>query len=1574
MNRPIRKILALLLVLALVLSLLPAALAAPSETEAKQPEAAEPTEAAAEVPAPNGMHVRTPYGLKLGSAKAETQGETEELPPYYNSVDEGLVTPVKNQTQYGQYGTCWAFGTLSPIETYMIKNRMPVGAGSAVASTDLDLSEYHLSYFTYSNSYDEHGLTNGDSSILQDESHLNVGGDGYKATLTLMRWIGAASEEEADLAYSEASPSGTIDPKYAYAYDVAHVTSVDWIEPSDTTLVKQYLQAYGSAFIGYYYNPSYQGRGGAYCYISTSASNDYGPNHGVTLVGWDDNYSKSNFTGLSKPQNNGAWIIKNSWGNSSYTDHGYTYISYEDTSYLGHPIMFFTVESLDSYDHLYQYDGTCFTGDAAKGWIPLTQNRSLVSNVFTAAGHETVEAFSICTLEEGLGYTLEVYKNPTNLTGSSPNPASGTLMSTQSGTIAHSGYHTIRIKTPFKVEEGDKFSAVFTLDSRQGGQNFQMVIPVDESQTEDYTENGAYLATLTHTHVGHPGTSFFRLRDNANWSQLDNGASLRIKAYTTDAPFDLTVESGAHGTAVLGDYSSMGYLVTATPDSGYYTSGYTILSGNAAVIQNGSRFYVNPTEATTIRIEFDAQSPFTLHYSANGQPWGSAVTGMTGDAVTLPASAPAYEGYTFLGWSTAPVPDAVTGKPLYLEPGTVYYPLGGETTLYALYSFEQLAVPGQDGSYVKISSAAEFTDGRYLIVNEASLHALDGSKANSTGKYTPINTAPNHVSVTINSGRIPDSATLRAADFRYDSGKREFFSSYGYPVGGYKDGLYFYVWGTESLLAAQTVSFDANGNALITDDYYHNTLYYNRASSAYFAYQTAAADPVQLYRKTEDTTTTYYSTAFNAAPAVTWTVSFETNGGSAVPAQTVPDGYTATQPAAPTKDGFVFAGWYSDAATTQAYAFSAPVTANLTLYAKWEEESPAEYTVRFESNGGSAVASQTVAHGACAAEPAAPTREGCSFDGWYTDAALSQVYDFAAPVTESFTLYAAWKVCLSFLTNGVVTAVETVRADAAYSLPAEAALFEGWSFLGWTAAPTEETQTRPAFLPAGEAYTPDADTVLHALYTRSEAGGGTAYRLVTENLTDWSGNYVITKGSSPAYVMAGLDAGKSYETESNGGAAPFAATGISLENGELRNVAALYSFAVAPIGETGYYSFQNAEKGSCLVSRNTTLYADSYNQTDSRWGISIGGGGVATVRNPISSYSNVISYATSSFWGNVFLLMSSATDVFLWKETASGTVYYTTVIDNAAQEPIPDPNLRLFYSVSTQIEIRTQYSVIKSDVQNYASWYVEISKLDADGNPTETKRFGEGQEGAVEEVGAYVWSVNYVDVTAKEMGVPYRATLHAFEANGQEHYSESVTKTIREVLLEVMQDDNSSRQRRTLAADMLNYGAAAQVYFDFDTGNLVNENLSAAEQEALDHYASTGEAPANLNNTGSMNVFCSTSIRNRIILHVALLGPTEENVKVRLKELDGNAEFLVDAEKQGQSYAASYSGLTARDMRKAYEVSAMVDGEAWGTPAIWSVEGHIKAARENPRTAPEELALMNALLHYVDSVAAANGE
>ena len=71
------------------------------------------------------------------------------------------------------------------------------------------------------------------------------------------------------------------------------------------------------------------------------------------------------------------------------------------------------------------------------------------------------------------------------------------------------------------------------------------------------------------------------------------------------------------------------------------------------------------------------------------------------------------------------------------------------------------------------------------------------------------------------------------------------------------------------------------------------------------------------------------------AKIVNYTVTFNTNGGSTVSAQTVASGSTATEPTAPTKDGYTFVGWYSDEGLATAYDFTATVTANITLYAKW---------------------------------------------------------------------------------------------------------------------------------------------------------------------------------------------------------------------------------------------------------------------------------------------------------------------------------------------------------------------------------------------------------------------------------------------------------------------------------------------------------------------------------------------------------------------------------------------------------------------------------------------------------------
>ena len=148
-----------------------------------------------------------------------------------------------------------------------------------------------------------------------------------------------------------------------------------------------------------------------------------------------------------------------------------------------------------------------------------------------------------------------------------------------------------------------------------------------------------------------------------------------------------------------------------------------------------------------------------------------------------------------------------------------------------------------------------------------------------------------------------------------------------------------------------------------------------------------------------------------SAAKASYTVTFDSNGGSAVKAQTVKSGAKASKPADPTKEGYEFAGWYSDKSLTKAFNFNSTVKSNLTLYAKWEAN---KYTVTFVSNGGSSVAKQAVAYGARASKPADPTLDDSQFVGWYADAACTEAYDFSLPVKANLTLYAKWEARTQF--------------------------------------------------------------------------------------------------------------------------------------------------------------------------------------------------------------------------------------------------------------------------------------------------------------------------------------------------------------------------------------------------------------------------------------------------------------------------------------------------------------------------------------------------------------------------------
>lgn len=139
----------------------------------------------------------------------------------------------------------------------------------------------------------------------------------------------------------------------------------------------------------------------------------------------------------------------------------------------------------------------------------------------------------------------------------------------------------------------------------------------------------------------------------------------------------------------------------------------------------------------------------------------------------------------------------------------------------------------------------------------------------------------------------------------------------------------------------------------------------------------------------------------------TYTVTFDSNDGSTVSAQTINYGDVAVAPTDPSLASFIFDSWYTDDVTFEAeYDFATPVTEDITLYANWLDA----VIITFDSNEGSAVTEQLILKGGLATEPNAPTLEEYTFDDWYyDDGTFTEPVDFATDVFEADdTLYANW--------------------------------------------------------------------------------------------------------------------------------------------------------------------------------------------------------------------------------------------------------------------------------------------------------------------------------------------------------------------------------------------------------------------------------------------------------------------------------------------------------------------------------------------------------------------------------------
>lgn len=212
---------------------------------------------------------------------------------------------------------------------------------------------------------------------------------------------------------------------------------------------------------------------------------------------------------------------------------------------------------------------------------------------------------------------------------------------------------------------------------------------------------------------------------------------------------------------------------------------------------------------------------------------------------------------------------------------------------------------------------------------------------------------------------------------------------------------------------------------------------------------------------TPETTVRLNNTTGNKSYKANWSVNQYTisldNGGGSGPAEISQDYGTALALPTPAREGYTFAGWFSDNELTVPYTSPTVEAGDITLHAAWTVN---QYTLTFNLDGGSGVAETITAdYGSVVPAPAAPEKTGYSFAGWYIGNVKIDPDHFTIPAFNA-EISARWTInqyTISYSATGDPADAETITADygAEISAPADPTR-EGHTFLGWYEAGSDE--------------------------------------------------------------------------------------------------------------------------------------------------------------------------------------------------------------------------------------------------------------------------------------------------------------------------------------------------------------------------------------------------------------------------------------------------------------------------------------------------------------------------------------
>ena len=349
---------------------------------------------------------------------------TGELPEYYSLVDEGYVSPVKNQKNGGN---CWSFTAMAVIESCILK----------LTNKTYDLSEQNLKNLMAK--YSNWGWN----------SKTNDGGKVPMAIGYLTSWLGPILDITDR--YSDIST-------LSHVYDeIIHIDNVLLIKRdnyTDNDQIKRAILTYGAVAGDLMYHDIFLNNNNAYyCDVG------YLSNHAITIVGWNDTYSRFNFKETpdgKTPDGDGAWIVKNSWG-TSWGDNGYFYVSYYDETLSKKDTFLYTVilNNTKHYDKNYQYEMGYTT------ILNFDTDSVIYKNIFTATDDEYLQAVSTYFFND-VDWTINIYVNNTFKTNKSG----------KSG----AGYYTFDLDEIVPLKKGDNF----TVEIVQKTNGSYVAFPVSE--------------------------------------------------------------------------------------------------------------------------------------------------------------------------------------------------------------------------------------------------------------------------------------------------------------------------------------------------------------------------------------------------------------------------------------------------------------------------------------------------------------------------------------------------------------------------------------------------------------------------------------------------------------------------------------------------------------------------------------------------------------------------------------------------------------------------------------------------------------------------------------------------------------------------------------------------------------------------------------------------------------------------------------------------------------------------------------------------------------------------------------